>query len=54
MATYRKIKECQPEEEKITSYLERVDILFSANNFAEGKRVVVLLSVIGSRRTAPA
>jgi hypothetical protein len=49
MTTYGKINEYQPEEEKITSYLERVDILFSANNFAEGKRVVVLLSVIGSK-----
>ena len=49
MATFRKLEESQTENEKISSYLERVELFFSVNNVAKEKQVAVLLSIIGAK-----
>ena len=49
MATFRKLEESQTENEKISSYLERVELFFYVNNVAKEKQVAVLLSVIGAK-----
>ena len=46
MATYGKLKEFEPDNEKVSSYLERVELYFTANDIAAEKKVVILLSVI--------
>ena len=38
----------QPGKEQIQSYLEQVELYFTANNFPEGRRVPALLGVIGT------
>ena len=38
-----------PENETITAYLERFDLFIQANGVAEGKKVPVFLSVLGSK-----
>ncbi len=43
------LQEFQPESELLSAYLERVELFFVANDVAEGKKVAVFLSVIGSR-----
>ena len=47
MTSYSHIGEFCPDEESITSYLERVDLYFVANAVANGKKVAVFLSIIG-------
>ena len=47
MTSYGRIGEFRPDEESITSYLERVDLYFAANAVADGKKVAVFLSIIG-------
>ena len=37
----------QPESERIESYLERVELYMTANNFPEGRKVATLLSIVG-------
>ena len=37
----------QPESERIESYLERVELYMTANNFPEGRKVAALLSIVG-------
>ena len=49
MATYGKLKEFEPDNEKISSYLERVELYFTANDIAAEKKVVILLSVIDAK-----
>ena len=48
-ATFGKIEEFQPECESIAAYLERIELFFAANEIAEGRRVPMFLSLIGSR-----
>lgn len=43
------LQEFQPDSETITAYLERTKVYFTANDIAAGKRVAVLLSVIGAK-----
>ena len=52
MTSYSCIKEFHPKEESIESYLERVELFFTANEVADGKKAVVFLSVIGSKTFA--
>ena len=49
MAAFGGLKQFEPEVEKISSYLERVELYFTANDIAEGRRVTVFLSVIGAK-----
>ena len=49
MATIGKLEEYNPDNEKISSYLERVELCMTANGVAEEKQVAVLLSVIGAK-----
>ena len=49
MATYGKLKEFEPDNEKVSSYLEQVELYFTANDIAAEKKVVILLSVIGAK-----
>ena len=39
----------EPEGENITTYLERVELYFAANNIADGKQTSVFLTVIGTK-----
>ena len=52
MTSYGRIKEFRPEEETIESYLERIELFFTANEIADEKKVSVFLSVIGSKTYA--
>jgi len=52
MTSFGRIKEFRPEEETIDSYLERIEIFFTANGIAADKQVPVFLSVIGSKTYA--
>jgi len=47
MATIGKLSEFQPEKERISAYLERVQMFFEANDIAAEKQVAVLLTAIG-------
>ena len=47
--TFGVIEPYQPETESFTAYSERVLLFFEANNIEEGRRVPVLLSVIGTK-----
>ena len=47
--TFGKLKAFEPEVENISTYLERVQLHFEANEVADDKKVSVLLTVIGSR-----
>ena len=49
MATYGKLKEFEPDNQKVSSYLERVELYFTANDIAAEKKVVILLSVISAK-----
>ena len=49
MAAFGELKQFEPEVEKISSYLERVELYFTANDIPEGRRVAVFLSVIGAK-----
>ena len=37
MTSYGRIREFHPEEETIESYLERIELFFTANEIADGK-----------------
>ena len=49
MATFGKMKEFEPETERIASYLEQIEIFFLANEIANDKKVPVFLSVVGAK-----
>ena len=50
MATQQgSLREFNPETDRISSYLERASLYFSANDIAGAKHVAVLLSSIGPR-----
>ena len=44
-----KISEFDPETESVSSYVERVEFFFSANDVPAAKHVPVLLSAIGGK-----
>ena len=48
-ATYGKISEFDPEQERISEYFEHLHLYFEANNIANAKKVSMLLTVIGSK-----
>ena len=48
-ATIGKLSEFSPEKEKISSYLERVELFFDANGIEESKQVPALLTAIGGQ-----
>lgn len=45
---YGSIQEYQPDNELFSSYLERVELYFAANDIPNDKKVPVFLSVLGS------
>ena len=49
MATYGKLREFQPDTERIEAYLDRVEVFYQANDIGEDKQVAVFLSVIGGK-----
>ena len=49
MAKIGRISEFQPDNERISAYLERVELYFQANEVKAEKQVPVLLSVIGGK-----
>ena len=44
-----RIQEYSPENELFSSYTERVELFFAANDVADEKKVAVFLSLIGSK-----
>ena len=50
--TFGTLQEFTPGSESVTTYLERVNVFFKANDIAAGKRVPVLLSVVGAKTYA--
>lgn len=50
--TFGTLQEFIPGSESVTAYLERVNVSFKANDIAAGKRVPVLLSVVGAKTYA--
>ena len=52
MATVGRIEEFNPEKERISTYLERIDLFFVGNEVEEAKQVATLLSVIGGKTYA--
>ena len=44
-----KLTEFDPRNDSITAYVERVNLFFTANDVADGKKVAVFLSVIGPK-----
>ena len=48
MSTFGQSQEYRAEVENISSYLERVELFFTANGVAEDKRVPAFLSVVGA------
>lgn len=49
MATIRQLEVFQPDNKRMSAYLERVQIFFAANGVKVEKQVPVLLSVIGTK-----
>ena len=49
MATYGSIGRFIPENETIAAYLERAQVFMDTNGIADGKKVSVLLSVVGGK-----
>ena len=49
MTQISRIQEFQPDNETVSTYLERVDLYFVANGTPADKKVPVLLSSIGAR-----
>ena len=49
MASIGKIQEFNPVNERISTYLERVELFFTANGIAEEKQVPSFLSIIGGK-----
>ena len=52
MATVGHIEEFNPEKERTSAYVERVELFFVANNVEDGKQIATLLSLIGSKTYA--
>ena len=52
MATVGHNEAFNPDNERISAYLEQVELFFIANGVAEGKQVATLLSVIGRKTYA--
>ena len=50
--TIGKLTEFDPRTDSITAYVERVNLYFQANEVADGKKVAVFLSTIGSKTYA--
>ena len=50
--TIGQLKEFDPDNEKVTEYLERVELFFTANSINEDKQVAVLLTAIGRKTYA--
>ena len=48
-ALFGTLQEFQPENDSITAYLERAELFCKTNDIADGKKVAVLLSVLGAR-----
>ena len=48
-STIGQMQEFDPSSDRISTYLERVEIFFQANGIADGKKVAVLLSIIGGK-----
>ena len=48
MATFGQLQEYKAEAENISSYMECVELFFTANGVAEDKQVPVFLSVVGA------
>ena len=46
---FGRIQEYQPENELFSAYLERVQLFFLANGVEDDKRVLIFLSVVGSK-----
>ena len=49
MTTFGELKEFVPETEKISVYLERADLYFTANGIGDDKKVPIFLSTVGTR-----
>ena len=49
MATFGNPEEFNPHKETITSYLERIEVYFLANDIDKKKQIAVFLSVIGGK-----
>ncbi len=45
---YGTLQEFRPEVEELTTYLERVDLFFTANETPEAKQVPIFLNVVGA------
>ena len=45
----RQLKAFQPDNERTSAYLERLQMFFAANDVKEAKQVPVLLSAIGGK-----
>ena len=52
LATVGRIEEFNPKKERISAYLERVELFFIANGVKDAKQVATLLSVIGGKTYA--
>ena len=52
MAIIAPIGEFKPEEERISTYLEQVQLFFVAKSIAKEKQVAVLLSAVGAKTYA--
>ena len=52
MATVGRIEEFNPEKERISAYLERVELFFIADGVEDVKQVATLLLVIGGKTYA--
>ena len=44
-----RVREFNPQEENITSYLERLQLYFEVNGVPEDKQVPALLTVVGAK-----
>ena len=52
MSTIGQLKEFGPENEKVTEYLEWIELIFVANSIAKDKQLTVLLMAIGRKTYA--
>ena len=48
MATYGTISEFRQDTEELDTYLERVELYFTANEIPDGKQLPIFLNVVGS------
>ena len=49
LAKFGQIQKFEPDNELFSTYIEHLELFFEANDVADGKRVPVLLSVIGAK-----